>query len=312
MFGLQYFGFEELWSPYLLVFLLAVVAVYLYAIGPWRLRVASTEPPVRGLRKFWFIAGVFLFYMAQGGPLDLLGHMMFSFHMLSMSMSYLIVPPLILLGVPEWLWRKLLSWKGLRKLSFLMHPIFTAVLFNMLFSLYHVPQILDTIMTHYTIHTLYYLLMLVTAFMMWWPVVNPVPEWNRLTDMRRIGYIFLNGVLLTPACALIIFAGSPMYATYNDPSVWAVAMGYCVPGDPALLLQMFDGPTFFNLMPALDDQQLGGIIMKLIQEIMYGSILAYVFYQWYRRERAHDDDDIVDGGEQENRFNPNAGLLNRS
>ena len=33
-----------------------------------------------------------------------------------------------------------------------MHPILTLVLFNMLFSLYHVPVVHDYVMTHFLIH----------------------------------------------------------------------------------------------------------------------------------------------------------------
>jgi putative membrane protein len=29
--------------------------------------------------------------------------------------------------------------------------------------------------------------------------------------------------------------------------------------------------------------------MKIIQEIVYGTILAYVFFQWARRERQNDE-----------------------
>ena len=94
---------------------------------------------------------------------------------------------------------------------------------------------------------------------------------------------------LSPACALIIFAGTPMYAIYNDPTVWADAMGYCV-SNPAALLDLVGGPAAFNMMDPLEDQQAGGIIMKLVQEVMYGAILAYVFFQWFRREHSSDDD----------------------
>jgi putative membrane protein len=116
-----------------------------------------------------------------------------------------------------------------------------------------------------------------------------VPEWNRLTDLKKMAYVFANGVLLTPACALIIFASNPMYAIYNDPDVWVKAMGYCVSGDPSRLLEQFEGPQFFNLMKPVEDQQLGGIVMKLVQELMYGIILAYIFLHWFRKEHTEDD-----------------------
>ncbi|GGG16267.1 cytochrome c oxidase assembly factor CtaG [Paenibacillus abyssi] len=292
MLGLEYFSFEELWSPMVFFLMAALVILYFYAIGPWRERRYPNEGAASSRQKLLFISGMVLYYLAQGGPLELLGHLTFTFHMANMSISYLIVPPMILLGIPAFIWRHVFSHHFWRPFRFLMHPLLTLVLFNMLFSIYHIPVVHDYVMLNFTVHRIYYAAMLITAFMMWWQIVSPVKEWSRLTDVKKMGYIFANGVLLTPACALIIFSGSPLYATYNDPNVWAQAMGYCVSGDPSALLAQFSGPSFFNFLPIVEDQQLGGIIMKLVQELMYGALLAYVFSQWFKREHADSDSDL--------------------
>ncbi|MFD0712779.1 cytochrome c oxidase assembly factor CtaG [Paenibacillus sp. GCM10027626] len=296
MLGLEYFSFEEQWSPLFFFFMAAVVILYFYLVGPWKEKHAAAAPTVTGKQKFQFISAAALFYLAQGGPLDLLGHLTFTFHMSSMAISYLIVPPLLLLSIPEFLWKAAFGHSFWRKLRVFMNPIFTLLAFNIIFSLYHVPLVHDYVMTHYTIHRLYYVVLFVTSMMMWWQIVAPVQEWARLVDVKKMAYIFANGLLLTPACALIIFADSTLYATYNDPQVWVKAMGYCVAGDPSYLLEKFNGPSFFNIMKPLEDQQTGGVIMKLIQEIMYGAILAYVFKQWYKREHADSDDDLPNPG----------------
>ncbi len=54
--------------------------------------------------------------------------------------------------------------------------------------------------------------------MMWWPMLNPLPEYQTLSDIKKLGYMFVIGILLTPACALIIFATAPLFATYTDPA----------------------------------------------------------------------------------------------
>ncbi|WP_274653029.1 cytochrome c oxidase assembly factor CtaG [Paenibacillus humicola] len=296
MLGLQYFSFDAIWSPIFLFVMVAIGIGYFYLAGPWRLKHAPEAPAVTAGQKIWFVCGATLFYFAQGGPLDLLGHLLFSFHMTDMAISYLIVPPMLLLGIPEFMWRAAFGKPFWRRLNLLMHPILTLLLFNMLFSVYHMPQIHDYVMVHFAVHRFYYGLLLVTSVMMWWQIVCPVKDWNRLTDLRKMAYVFANGMLLSPACALIIFAGSPMYSTYNDPEAWAKAMGYCVAGDPSALLALFKGPSFFSLMSPLEDQQLGGIIMKLVQEIMYGAILAYVFFHWFKREHRDSDDVLPEHG----------------
>src|SRR5690606_24774687 len=141
-----------------------------------------------------------------------------------------------------------------QKYKFLMNPIVTIVLFNMLFSIYHLPLVHDYMMTHFALLRLYYVVLLITSVMMWWQIACPVQEWKPLSDVKRMFYIFANGLLLTPACALIIFAPNPIYAMYSDPNVWVVAMGYCMTGDPSRLLDTFEGPQFFNLMSIVEDQ----------------------------------------------------------
>ncbi|MCG7408612.1 cytochrome c oxidase assembly factor CtaG [Paenibacillus sp. ACRRX] len=292
MFGLEQFTFADLWSPLILVAAVLIIILYLGLTGPFRSRFERSEP-VGAWKKFMFIIGIVLLYLVQGGPINVMSHMMFTFHMVMMSVSYIIVPPLLMLGMPSWLWRYLLDRPVMRKLKWAMHPILTALLFNVLFSFYHVPAVHDYVMLNYGVHIIYYIALFITSVMMWWPIVTPVPEWVILTDVKKMGYIFLNGMLITPACALIIFADTPLYSTYTDPDTWAQAMGYCVAGDPKALLAAFGGPQFFNWFDGAEDQQLGGILMKMVQELMYGAILAYVFSQWFRRE-GKDDDDVVE------------------
>ena len=290
MLGLQYFSFEELWSPIVFFIFAALVILYFYLVGPWRERHYPMEAAATLKQKTLFVGGVVLYYLSNGGPLELLGHLIFSFHMTNMAISYLVVPPMILLGVPTFLWRAVFSkpfWKRLRPI---MHPMISLILFNILFSIYHVPEVHEYVMLNFTVHRIYFFVLLLSAFMMWWQIVSPVPEWSRLSGVKKMGFIFANGVLLTPACALIIFSPEPLFPMYNDPNVWVQAMGYCLPGDTSWLLEQFSGPEYFNFLPPIEDQQLGGVIMKLVQELMYGAILIYVFKEWYQKENSESDE----------------------
>ena len=288
MLGLEYFSFADLWSPLFLAAMLLLTAGYFLMIGPLAAGFANFAPVPFRLRAL-FVLGMIALYLAQGGPISLLGHMMFSFHMVSMALSYLVAVPLIMLGIPDWVWRAALRKNPFRRLSFLAHPIVAALLFNGLFSLYHIPVIHDYVMLHFSIHRMYYAVLFITSALMWWTLINPLPEYRMASGLNKIGYIFLNMVLLTPACGLIIFANQPLYATYSDPDTWARAMGYCVSGDPAALLKTFGGPTFFGWMSPKVDQQVGGIAMKFIQEFIFASMLAYVFYHWYKKENGQED-----------------------
>jgi putative membrane protein len=293
--GLEYFSFRDLWNPLFMIFMMGIIVLYTFVVGPWRHRFAGSQS-VSLLRQLAFIVSIVLLYLTQGGPLSLLGHLMFTFHMANMALAYMLVPPLLIYGIPAWLWRRIFK-SRVRRLSVfrvVMNPIISMGLFTLLFSFYHMPNNHDWIMTHFTVHTIYYIVLFLSAMMMWWHIYCPIPEWRRMSHMLTLGYIFMSGLLLTPACAMIIFASGPLFGVYNDPQVWVKAMGYCVSGNPAVLLSKFEGPAFFNLMSPKDDQQLGGIVMKLIQEFINAAALYTVFMKWYRKERAQEDDPIVD------------------
>lgn len=304
MFGLEYFSLSAQWSPFFLLFIVLVGAAYWLATGSCRERFAQSGPvPLK--KKLYFLLGLAVVYLAFGSPVDLLGHLFFSAHMVSMSLGYLAAPPLLLLGMPEWMLRPVIGRLVSGKWRFLLHPIVTLVLFNALFSFYHMPAVHDYVMTHYTAHVVYYIALFIAAMLMWWHMVNPLPEYRRFSGLRQIAYVFADGVLLTPACALIIFAGTPLYGSYSDASVWVQAMGFCAPGmDPEVLLERFGGPQYFALMDPVHDQQLGGVIMKLMQEILYGTALFNILIRWYRSENpkdslepANDRDVPLDAGE---------------
>jgi putative membrane protein len=283
------FSFTTLWSPLYIIFSAVVVLGYFLTIGKYRDKFKNaTAVPFK--RKVCFVLGVITFYLGFGGPLYLVGHLLFSAHMIQMALVYLIAPALIIIGLPDWILRPLLNNKYVKKpFQFFTSPFIALLLFNGLFSFYHFPEVYDYFMSSYLLHTIFQFSLFVAAFFMWWPIVCPVPEMDRLSGLKKLGYIFANGVLLTPACALIIFSNSILYETYTNPILWANAVGYCLPPNTPVPMEMFD--TFRPTNP-LNDQQLGGVIMKIIQEIVYGSALAFIFTQWLRKERSENDEDL--------------------
>ncbi|TYR79918.1 cytochrome c oxidase assembly factor CtaG [Priestia megaterium] len=285
--NLQLFGFEALWSPFFFVSLCIVTAVYFIFTGPLRYRVPNNEQ-VSVKTKAYFSLAMLLLYVCKGGPLDLLGHLMFSAHMTQMALVYLAIPPLMILGIPDWLARFLLHQKIIKPLfRIFTKPLIALLIFNGLFSLYHIPLIFDAVKTDMILHAAVSILLFIAAFCMWWPLLNQLDEHQTLSGIKKLGYIFANGMLLTPACALIIFADTSLYATYTNSQAWVNALALCV--SPSVIASLGEiGPEMFNVLPPAEDQQLGGVIMKVIQEIVYGTILGYIFFQWVKKEREQD------------------------
>ena len=282
------FGLWTLLRPVFLVSVIGVVVVYFLIIGRWRQRFTISSPVSKKQITFFLLASILLY--VTKGPIDAIGHVMFSVHMTEMAVLYLIIPPLFILGIPSWFFKALLNIHFVKNIfSFFASPLLALLTFNGLFSFYHVPLVFDYVKQSMIFHPLITILLFFTAFMMWWPLLNKLAEWQSLTPIKKIGYIFANGVLLTPACALIIFADTPLYATYYDPQTWANSVHFMMNSNGAMIS---GGSQVLNPMPLVDDQQLGGVMMKIIQEIVYGSILAYVFFQWVRQEREKDEVDL--------------------
>jgi putative membrane protein len=273
---LEAYGFRAMFSPELFIIVVILAAFYLRFLG--------NKTKLKG--KISFLVGLFCFYFALGGPLNLLGHFWFSSHMLQQSVLYLVVPPLLYRGLPESVFHYLSSKKGTRRfIGIFGHPLLAIIMFNGSFSFYHIPMIFDAAMSNYTLHNILHLFIFFSAFCMWWSVFSPKGAVNFMSDLKKMGYIFLNGFLLTPACALIIFANDLIYTTYTGSTHLLCLPFY------SMVVEKPD--VHFSWLTPIMDQQLGGVIMKIVQELAYGSILAYVFYGWYEREKdkAEDHDD---------------------
>lgn len=214
------------------------------------------------LKRKAFLTGLALLILVKGSPLTSLGHSLFFVHMIQQSILYLAVPPLLLYGLPDSAGYFLNKVHGIRAIvHFFAKPLIALVLFNALFSFYHIPIIFDWLMSNMLYMNIASIILFTASVTMWLPIISPVAFARlELTPLVKMGYIFGMGILLTPACALIIFSKEILYETYvNMPRLFGVGI--------------------------LDDQQSGGVIMKVMQEIIYGTILTIIFFKWVKDDR---------------------------
>ncbi|GGE39538.1 cytochrome c oxidase assembly factor CtaG [Pullulanibacillus camelliae] len=257
-------GFFNLWHPVMVIILIAIGWLYLYSVRSKLGRIPS-------LKAFFFLAGLFAFYAAEGSPFHAFGHhYLFSAHMLSMSITYFVMPPLILSGLYDWMVDPLLKQKSVRSiLHFLTNPILGVLLFNVLLSFYHVPVIFNFIMSHPWMMVMANVVLIFFAFIMWWLVFTPTEKNTRvLTDFQKLGYVFASSVILTPACAMIMFA------------------------DHFLYIKTASEVTVLHFLPPLQDQKSGGVVMKIMQEIVFICVLASIIYKWAKKERDPQANDL--------------------
>ena len=260
--NMVWYGWQA-WDFSSLLLMFFMIGFYIYANSRWQ--------SVRVKHKVAFGFAMLTYFIAMVSPMQYLGHhALFSMHMTQQSLMYMVFPPLVLLGIPtEWYAGWMKRPKVDRLFRFLTKPLVTVLGFNALFSLYHIPVVFDTAMQSNWLHIVYHSVLLLTAFQMWWSMLTPIPEQSSLSDLKRVAFIFSNGVILTPACALIVFANQVLYNTYIDV-------------DPTLAW-----------LPPLSDQQAGGVIMKIVQELAYGITLTVTFFAWYRKERKVGTDELT-------------------
>lgn len=289
---LSIFGFRALWSPwFFLALVLAALLYYLLAVK-WRNRFEGAEP-VTHKEIIAFSSAMILLYIVKGSPVDLLGHILFYVHMIQMAILLFLIAPLFISGIPNWMWQKVLDTKVIGKVfSLLTKPILSIGIFALMFSMYHYPTVLDSIKLSLVYHAIFTITLFLSAIFFWWSLVNTMPNQKKMHGLMKIGFMILSTILITPACALIIFNPNPMYLTYASGEAWLAAMALCVPAGTLAGLSGIgiSGPELFSNISTLYDQQLGGIIMKLVQEVIYAVFLYKFFFSWYRNERDNADE----------------------
>lgn len=142
--------------------------------------------PVPFKQKALFVISIVLLYAVKGSHIDLMGHLMFSAHMTQMAILYLLIPPLIIFGILPWLWRAIISVRGVKQIvTFLSKPLIALIVFNGLFSLYHIPLVFDVVKTDHLLHAVVTVIVFIAAMLMWWPLLNDLPEWKQLGDIKK-------------------------------------------------------------------------------------------------------------------------------
>ena len=286
------FGFRALWSPWFLLSLVALVGLYFLITVVWRHHFENSVPVTKKQISL-FLGGMVLLYAVKGSPVDLLGHILFSVHMVQMVVLLLLVPPLLIRGIPNWVWEKVFKIKIVDWIfRFFTKPIISLVVFTITFSAYHLPMILDVIKISLVLHAVFTLTIFLSAVFLWWPIVNTVKGQPKLHGLAQIGFVILSSLLITPACALIIFVDVPVYETYMGGEAWLKAMALCVPASMLSGLSGLgiSGPEMFTNMSTITDQQLGGIIMKVGQEAIYIFVIGKIFFTWATEERLNADE----------------------
>ena len=222
---------------------------------------APLQPPAR--RPGWVLGGVFTVWLALDWPIGALGAgYLASLHAASWVMLSLIAPPLFLLGWPS------ASLERCARAPFLgpilraaAHPLIAFVVFSTLLVATHLPTVVDGAMRSQMGALLIDLAWFGGGLVLWWPVLSPQPAVGRLSRPLKMGYLFLTTLPPILPAAFLIFSDYPLYAVYEL------------------------APRVVGLT-AREDQQLAGLIMKLIGDLPLWLAFGIIFFRWAREDQA--------------------------
>ena len=246
--------FEANPEVYLLVaFLIGAYVYSMRVIGP---RAVDGGQPVVTRTNVWCFAGAMvLLFTASTWPIHQLAEdYLYSAHMLQHMMLSYFMPPLVLLATPTWLMRLLVgTGRTLRVVTFMTKPVVAAVVFNVAVMVTHIPPVVNASVQSAPLHYALHLLLVLTAVLMWMPVVGPIQE-LRISDAAKPIYLFLQSVVPTVPAGWLTFAEGVVYKHYNQPvRVWGIS------------------PT--------DDQQVAGAIMKIGGSIFLWALVVFYFFR---------------------------------
>jgi putative membrane protein len=254
-----YIGWQ--FDPILIGGLLALGVAYALATGPFRSRLApeAAAEPRRAMVFYLSLAGVFV---VEGSPLhDLAERYLLSAHMLQHLLLSYVVARLMLVGVPSWLWRRLLLNRAVAPVAkVVLRPTFAFLTFAILFAVWHVPPIYEGALANSTLHHVEHVVFLITALILWWPILSPLPEIPKASSLVQLVYLFTIPIAQLPVFAAIAFSPEVIYAPYAH------------------------APRVVEWLTPLADQALAGAIMKVLGLVFFGVPFARIFFEWYARE----------------------------
>ena len=246
-----------------------LVSGALYALGLHRLwRKAGRDRGVHGTQAAAFAAGWLVLVVALVSPLDALGGLLFSGHMVQHELLMVVAAPLLVMSRPlaVWTWGLPVTWRraaGHCAASapvawlwrLLTYPPAAWALHGVALWAWHVPSAFEAALASNAIHALQHISFLFTALLFWWA---PLGRAARTDSGASMLYLFTTMVHTGALGALLTLS----------PTLWYPA---------------YAGSTAAFALDPLEDQQIGGLIMWIPAGIVYAIAALVLLAGWLRK-----------------------------
>ena len=248
------------WQAYPGVWLLVLLLAVGYAIGLRRLRRRGEHAP-RG-RIASFVTGVLVLWIASDWPIGALGAgYLVSVHTVQYLLFVMAAAPLLVYGLPTSLLRSIAAAGPMRAVArAARRPLVAFLVFNVVMLGTHLPPVVDGLGVTQMGTFATDMAWLVSGIFFWWPVLAPLPELGALPYPGRILYLVLNVFIPTVPASFLTFADYPLYGLYE-------------------LAPPIEG------ISAVTDQQVAGLLMKVVGGFTIFGVASVLFYKWYVGDR---------------------------
>jgi cytochrome c oxidase assembly factor CtaG len=249
------------WDPSVIVGCAALMIGYLFVV--------RFRSPGKVLS---FASGVLILLLALVSPLDALAdEYLFSAHMVQHLLLVLVVPPLLLLGIPESTAREALKYRLVARWEQILgRPVIAWSLGVGTLWLWHVPSFYNAALDYEWIHIIEHLSFLITSVIFWWPVLAPASE-RRLSAPMVLVYLMPAGVANTLLGIVLAYSPGILYPAYLHPS------------DTLGILHLVRDEWGLS---AKDDQTLGGLLMWFPGSFVYIGAIFTILLRWFIRAAA--------------------------
>jgi putative membrane protein len=265
------------WQPHVEVWVLVLGLVGLawYAatrVGPRAVR--PGEPVVTRAQLAWGTGALLVLLVASDWPVHDLGEeYLYSAHMVQHVLLTYVLPPMVLLATPTWLARLVVgNGRAYGVLRRLCRPVPATILFNSIVLFTHWPAVVTAAVGNGPLHYSLHVLVVAAALLMWLPVCGPLAE-LRFPLPTQMVYLFAQSILPTVPAGWLTFADGVVYPSYDVV------------------------PRVFGLS-VIDDQQIAGMIMKVVGGLYLWTIIGALFIRFAGK---HMDDDRARGMELDRR-----------
>lgn len=255
-------------DPSVAIIVLVLVAGYLFWIGPIRKDAApdAADRAVRPSQVMAYLAGCFGLLVALGPPIDDWSQWyLLTVHMVQHLLLTLFVPPMLLLGIPEWMWARATRAPWLRRTGFVLtRPAVGFLLAAVAIVVWHVPPFYVAALRSEPIHILEHQTYLLTGLLAWWPLCGSFRAWPRLSPGLQCLYLFLSTIPTGVVGAIITLADPGLYPPYGDAPgrLWGLSVA--------------------------TDQEIAGLLMWVGGNTIYLILITFIFLRWAAREDASD------------------------